>query len=373
MTRAYPPSSNQDLVGLDRTMRTVRCARMTPNRYSRRRSATARSLWTTTSAGRAVGAADRMAALATSRCGRVAMGPAYCRGRALQPASMLIPMPLLMDSFWRAMAYCVLPRVLILSLLPLLLMGLGALLLGHFYWDAAVVAVAEWINSSGLMGSLWSWLSSWGAGNLPSVLAPMLVLAVVVPVVVVLSLLVVATMMTPALVGLVAQRRFPELERRKGASFLHSMAWSLASMALALLALFASMPLWLIPPLVLVLPPLIWGWLAYRVMAFDALAEHADPQERVLILKRHRVALLAIGLITGYLGAAPAIVWASGLVFAAAFFVLIPVGIWIYTLVFAFSSLWFAHYCLAALNNLRDTASSPKLPGQAASQSATTA
>jgi hypothetical protein len=278
-------------------------------------------------------------------------------------------MPLLMDSFWRALAYCVLPRVLILSVLPLLLMGLGAVLLGHFYWDAAVGAVVEWMNASGLMASLWSWLSAWGAGNLPSVLAPLLVLAVVVPIVVVLALLVVATMMTPALVALVAQRRFPELVRRKGASFLHSLAWSLGSMFWALLALFASMPLWLIPPLVLVLPPLIWGWLTYRVMAFDALAEHADPQERVLVLRRHRMALLAIGLVSGYLGAAPAIVWASGLVFAAAFFVLIPLGIWIYTLVFAFSSLWFAHYCLGALQQHRNaTFLPPALTGQSDSQ-----
>ena len=52
-------------------------------------------------------------------------------------------------------------------------------------------------------------------------------------------------------------------------------------------------------------------------------------------------------------GAAPSIVWASGALFAAAFVILVPVAIWIYTLVFAFSSLWFAHYCLAALEKLR--------------------
>ena len=114
------------------------------------------------------------------------------------------------------------------------------------------------------------------------------------------------------------------------------------------------MPLWLVPPLVLVLPPLIWGWLTYRVMAFDALAEHASKPERQEIFKRHRLSLLAIGILTGLLGAAPGIVWASGVVFAAAFFVLVPVAIWIYTLVFAFSSLWFTHYCLAALQRLRE-------------------
>jgi hypothetical protein len=32
---------------------------------------------------------------------------------------------------------------------------------------------------------------------------------------------------------------------------------------------------------------------------------------------------------------------------------LVPLAIWIYTLVFAFASLWFAHYALAALQRLR--------------------
>ncbi|HEX3139607.1 MAG TPA: hypothetical protein VHQ87_06115, partial [Rhizobacter sp.] len=33
--------------------------------------------------------------------------------------------------------------------------------------------------------------------------------------------------------------------------------------------------------------------------------------------------------------------------------VLVPLAIWVYTLVFAFSALWFAHYTLAALEVLR--------------------
>jgi hypothetical protein len=39
--------------------------------------------------------------------------------------------------------------------------------------------------------------------------------------------------------------------------------------------------------------------------------------------------------------------------FAAAFVVLIPVAVWIYTLVFIFASLWFVHYLLQALAELR--------------------
>jgi hypothetical protein len=127
-------------------------------------------------------------------------------------------------------------------------------------------------------------------------------------------------------------------------------------------ALIVSLPLWLVPPLILVLPPLIWGWLTYRVMSFDVLADHASKAERVALIREHRGWLLGIGILTGYLGAAPSVVWASGTLFAAAFVILAPVAIWIYTLVFAFSSLWFAHYGLAALEKLRATQGIPPAP-----------
>lgn len=249
--------------------------------------------------------------------------------------------------------YCLHPRVIALSVLPLLLIGALTLGLSYYLWEPAVEVVRAWLLSVGLLEGFMAWLQGLGLGSIQALLAPLIVAVGVAPLIVVFSLLAVAVMMTPALVSLVAQRRFPGLERKKGGSFFLSMAWSLGSTLLALLVLLASMPLWLIPPLVLVLPPLIWGWLTYRVMAFDALAEHASRAERQEIFRRHRISLLGLGILSGYLGAAPAIVWASGVVFVAAFFVMIPLAIWIYTLVFAFSSLWFTHFCLAALEQLR--------------------
>jgi hypothetical protein len=88
-------------------------------------------------------------------------------------------------------------------------------------------------------------------------------------------------------------------------------------------------------------------------MSYDALVDHASSEERRQIFKEHRGSLLAIGIISGYLGAAPSIIWASGAMFVALAPVLVPVAIWIYTLVFAFSSLWFSHYTLNALDQLR--------------------
>jgi Etoposide-induced protein 2.4 (EI24) len=270
-------------------------------------------------------------------------------------------MTLLLDSFWRAVAYCMHPRVIALSFLPLVLMVALSLGLGYLYWEAALDMVRAVLDASAWITRLWGWLESMGAGNLKTVLAPLIVIFAVTPAIVVLSLLVVAVMMTPALVNLVAERRFPALERKRGGSLLVSLVWSFGSTLVAVVALVVSLPLWLVPPLILVLPPLIWGWLTYRVMTFDVLAEHASKSERVEIFRRHRGWLLGIGVMTGYLGAAPSLVWASGALFAAAFVILIPVAIWIYTLVFAFSSLWFAHYGLAALEKLRADAS-PVMP-----------
>ena len=262
-------------------------------------------------------------------------------------------MNLFFDSFWRSLAYCLRPRVIALSFLPLVLMVTLALGLGYYFWDVALDWVRVGLESSVVVNNVWTWLQSMGAGSLKMVLAPLIVIFAVTPVIVVLSLLTVAVLMTPALTLLVSERRFPQLERKQGGTMLSSLLWSLGSTALALVAIVVSVPLWLVPPLILVLPPLIWGWLTYRVMAFDALAEHASAEERHEIFRRHRFWLLGIGVFCGYLGAAPSLIWASGALFAAAFVILVPLAIWIYMLVFALSSLWFAHYCLSALHALR--------------------
>jgi MFS family permease len=231
--------------------------------------------------------------------------------------------------------------------------------LGFLFWDAAVDSVRQALDASTMLGTVLGWLQSAGASRLKEAVAPLLVIFAVTPLLVMLALLVVAWMMTPAMVAMVAQRRFPQLEQKHGGSVLGSLLWSLGSTLLALLAMLVSMLLWLVPPLILLLPPLIWGWLTYRVLAFDALASHASREERREIFRQHRGSLLLMGVISGFLGAAPSLLWVSGAVFAAAFVILLPLAVWVYTLVFAFSSLWFAHFCLAALERLRRQDVSP--------------
>lgn len=271
-------------------------------------------------------------------------------------------MKLTIDAFWRAAAYCLHPRVIWLSLLPLLTAALLSVGLAHFYWDDAVAGVRQGLDSWAISQTLLGWLDTVGASSFRAVVAPLIVVVLAMPVLVVLSLLLVATLMMPALVRLVVQRRFAGLEVRHEAPWWTSLSWSLGATLLAVLVMVVSLPLWLIPPFGLLLPPLIWGWLTYRVMAFDALAGHATVQERVTLLQDHRLPLLVMGVVSGYLGAAPSALWAVLGAFSVVVApVLIVVSVWVYTLVFAFSSLWFSHYLLTALRDLRAGDPAPQL------------
>jgi hypothetical protein len=272
---------------------------------------------------------------------------------------MLPGMKLLLDSLWRAAAYCLLPRVIWLSLLPLVLCALVTGVLAYFYWEPAVAGVQQQLQAWGWTQTALDWLDTIGATWLRAALAPLIVVLLAVPLVVILCLLAVAQLMVPTFTRLVQSRRFPALVAQGHESWLASAARGLGWTLVALLVLVLSLPLWLVPPLGLVLPPLIWGWLGYRVMAADALAEHATQDERRGILREHRWPLWAIGIISGFLGAAPSLLFAGG----ALALVLAPVfvvgAVWLYTLIFAFSALWFAHYTLAALASRRQPVNSP--------------
>ena len=259
-----------------------------------------------------------------------------------------------MDAFWRAAAYCLHPRVIALSFVPLLLTAGLAWGLGWFFWEPAVDAVRNTLASWQLIDSLLSYLNFIGANDFRAALSPLIVVLLALPVLVVISLFMVALLMSPALAALVATRRFAQMEKKHGGSaWWKSLAWSAWHCLLAALMLLVSLPFWLIPPLALIVPPLIWGWLSYRVLAFDSLAVHASVEERQQLFREHRAPLLLLGVITGYLGAAPAAIWAMGMMAVVLFPFLALISIWLYMLVFAFSTLWFSHYLLAALADLR--------------------
>ena len=98
---------------------------------------------------RLLGAAAARAGATGARARRAASCGACTRRRAPRLA-----MRLLLDAFWRAAAYCLHPRVILLSFLPLLLAGGGTVLLGYFYWEDALSAVRATLESWSLVAAL---------------------------------------------------------------------------------------------------------------------------------------------------------------------------------------------------------------------------
>jgi len=244
-------------------------------------------------------------------------------------------------------------RMLLLTLLPFLA---SALLWGVALW-LGLQPLIDWLQAwfvehqgFGAVGRMLGWI---GLGALKTLIVPLLAMWALLPLMILTALIFVATLAIPAVVRHVSYRSYPALQERHGGSFFGSL-WTFCSTFVVFAVLWlVTLPLALLPPLTFVVQPLLWGWLTYRVMAYDALAQHASADERRTLLRRHRWPLLLIGAVAGAMGAAPTLLWLGGALSVILFPLLAAGAIWLYVLVFVFTGLWFQHYCLAALAELR--------------------
>lgn len=274
-------------------------------------------------------------------------------------------------SFGRALLSQLHYRMLLLTVLPFLL-------------SVAIWGVALWLGLQSLIDWLQGYflvndgfrisgnvLAMLGLGALKTVLVPLIAMWLLLPLMILTALLWIGVIAMPMIVKHVGKRHFPELDARKGGSFWGSLWMSGSSFVIFVLLWLITLPLSLVPPLTLIVLTVLWGWLTYRVMAYDALADYADAQERRAILRIHRWPLLMIGAVSGAMGAAPTLLWLGGALSVIFFPLLAAASIWLYVLVFVFTGLWFQYYCLAALQKYRaaDIAGNP--PPQTTHQSIT--
>lgn len=295
---------------------------------------------------------------------------------------------LVFRAFGRALLNSLHPKVLLLTLWPLLA---SSAVFGLVWWQGGT-----WVLTR-LQGFLLSlpwvqlaeqWLAQWGVPGVTQSLAQAAVLLACLSAAVVVALIVVSVTLTPVLVSQVANARFSSVVSLHRVPWWSALWWSLSSTGVALVWWLLSMPFWLLPLGSVLLPPLVWGWLTFRVLGHDVLAEHALDAERDALLRQHRVPLLFMGVVSAYLGAAPANLlmlsaWAAGalgglaagtgvVALNAVAAVTIPLAIgaavWIYTMVFTWSSLWFAHYLLEALRQLRQSSSNRQASSNATTQ-----
>ena len=283
-------------------------------------------------------------------------------GRADSAAScasaMLRRMRLLLDSFWRAVAYCLHPRVIALSLLPLVLMvalalGAGLLLSGTPRVDVDARPARRLAD---LLASFWAWLQGIGhgrrcktvrraaAGDLRCHAADRRAVAA--------ARGRAHDAGAGAAGGRAALSRAGAQEGRLASWQRRSGRWAHAAGAAGAGGVDAAVadPAAGAGPAAADLgladlprdePSMRWPSMPAPTSGASCSAAHRPAAAG------HRRAHAATW------ARRPASSGPRALLFAAAFFVLVPLAIWIYTLVFAFSSLWFAHYCLAALEQLR--------------------
>jgi hypothetical protein len=262
-------------------------------------------------------------------------------------------MRLVLITFGRALLSQLHFRMLMLTLMPFLL---SLALWGVVLW-LGLQPMIDWIQNYfvandgfAIAGNVLGWL---GLDAIKTVIVPLIAMWMLLPLMILTALIFIGTWAMPAIAKHVSSRYYPELEKRRGGSIWGSLWISLFSFTTFLILWIITLPLSLIPPLGFFIQPALWGWLTYRVMAYDALAEHADQQERKDIVRAHRWSLLVIGAIAGTMGTAPTLLWLGGVLSVVFFPVLAGISIWLYVLVFIFSGLWFQHYCLAALKTYR--------------------
>jgi len=267
-------------------------------------------------------------------------------------------------SLLRAIASQLHLRMLLLTLLPLLI-GLG--LWGLLLWQGLqplIDQLHQWFSDYSLFRGAGERLDAWGLSAIRTLMVPLLAMWLLLPLMILSALFLVVLLSMPAIARHVATNFHPQLVMRHGGSFAGSLWVSLSSFAMFLIIWLVTLPLNLVPLFALFIQPLLWGWLTSRVMAYDALADFADADERRAILNRQRWSLLTIGVVTGSLGAVPSLLWLGGAVSIILFPLLAALAIWLYLLVFVFSGLWFQHYCLDALARLRSIPIAANDPGR---------
>ena len=257
-------------------------------------------------------------------------------------------------SFGLALVGTMHPRMLWLSLRPFLIVSVLWGCLIWLTWTPALEALSIFLTTSVFTSWIQDGLIWAGFENARAWIAPLFFVMLIIPLITISLLVFIAFSTVPSIVNMVAkQSAYQDLDCKKGGGLFGSLFYTLWSALICLALVMLTLPVWWVPPLVAVLPPLLWGWLTMRLMSYDVLAKHASSEERDLLIAKYRWPLLTMGIVSGMLGAVPTFFWATSALALILFPIVSFVALWIYSLIFVFAALWFSHFLLDALKELR--------------------
>ena len=233
----------------------------------------------------------------------------------------------ILDALGRAFNSLLHPKMLVLTLWPMLLSLLFWLGVCWLFWGSWQGHLQQLSAAYGIETHLMQWGFVW----LAHWLVMGLLISMLLPAIYVTALIFAAIFAMPVIVKFVSARDYPDLEMKHGGSFAGGVWHALAAGLLYLLLWIVTLPLWLIPFGALVVPTLLSAWLNRRLFSYDALSEHASEEEYVAVQNAAGGRLFVMGALLGFVHLIPIL----------NFFTPIYIG------------LAYTHFCFAQLHLLR--------------------
>jgi uncharacterized protein involved in cysteine biosynthesis len=198
-----------------------------------------------------------------------------------------------MAALMRALRDLFQPRIVAVMLLPMA--GAFALwaALAWFFWGSWTDA----LNSLAAGTAAGRWLESAGAGWLLHSVTALGAIALVIPAMLITAAVITELVAMPVIVGTVAARRFPHLERRRGGTATGSVVNALAGIAIFIALWIVTLPLWFTGIAAVMLPAFLSAYLSQRLFRYDTLAEHASAEEYRALVRNERGRLYLLGLV----------------------------------------------------------------------------
>lgn len=193
------------------------------------------------------------------------------------------------------------PRMLLLSVWPMLAALALWLGLAWFYWAQWTQWVGGWLQTSILA----DWLPAGGVLELAHYAAWLLVALLLLPAVLATAGMLAAVLVMPLIVGFVARRDYPAMENRRGGGFTGSCLNAAVAIIVFTALWLVTLPLWLTAVLGAPLLLLLSGWLIQRLFRYDALAEHADAVEYRALCSSSRGSFFLLGVLVALLYTLP--------------------------------------------------------------------